>query len=284
MLPTKKDKPRLYYGYVVLLAAVCIITILTAGATSFGVFFKPMVADFGWSRGATSGVYTTFMIVHGLLFIVTGRLTDRFGPRMIVTVCSLLFGLGYLLISQISALWHIYLLYGVLAGVGMAGGFVPLASTLARWFTKNLGLITGILTAGSGIGTMIGPSVATRLVLGYGWRSAYLIMGIAAVVLLLLAAQFVKRNKEGNESLQYSHKVRPEDSGEEVAGLSLREAVRTRQFWMLCVAYLIWGLSVHTILVHIVPHITDMGFSAVVGANAMIAIGAANIAGRIWNR
>ena len=107
---------------------------------SFGVFFKPLLAEFGWTRAVTSGVYSLYMVLQGFLGIIAGRLTDRFGSRLVVTVCGLFLGAGYLLMSQIGAVWQIYLFYGILASIGAAGGWVPLLSTVARWFVKGRGL------------------------------------------------------------------------------------------------------------------------------------------------
>ena len=106
---TGSKEPRFFYGHVIV-ALVFLIMLVQGGALyTFGVFFKPLSSDFGWTRAATSGAFSLYMTLHGLLFIVTGRLNDKFGPRVVLSGCGLFLGTGYLLMSQISDLWHLYL-------------------------------------------------------------------------------------------------------------------------------------------------------------------------------
>ena len=110
-------KPGFFYGYIVV-AAAFIVMMMTGGTFySFGVFFKPLVAEFGWTRAMTSGAYSLCILLAGLLGIGTGRLTDKFGPRAIATGCGFLLGLGFLGMSQINTLWQLYLFYGVILGI-----------------------------------------------------------------------------------------------------------------------------------------------------------------------
>jgi MFS family permease len=92
-------KPRFFYGYIIVSLAFLILVVLWGTMFSFGVFFKPLSADFGWTRALTSGAFSLYWVVVGILSIVMGRLTDRFGPRIVVTMCGLFIGLGYLLMS-----------------------------------------------------------------------------------------------------------------------------------------------------------------------------------------
>ena len=154
-------KPEFFYGYIVVVAAFLIMVAIFGLYYCFGIFFDPMLLEFGWTRAMTSGAFSLSMVVYGLLNVAVGGLTDRFGPRMVVTICGLLIGLGYLLMSQISAVWQLYLFYGVIIGAGMGGSFIALLSSVARWFVKRRGMMTGIVMAGIGIGTLIGPPVAS---------------------------------------------------------------------------------------------------------------------------
>ena len=109
-----------------------------------------------------------------------GELNDRFGPRKVMTFCGLSLGLGYLLMSQVSTLGQFYLVYILLVGAGMSGAWVPVLSTVARWFVKRRSMMTGIVTSGVGIGTMVTASVVSWLISSYGWRTAYI--GVAGMV------------------------------------------------------------------------------------------------------
>jgi len=132
LLPTGSKKTKFFYGYIIVLAGFFIMFIMSA-SYSFGVFFKPLLAEFGWTRAVISGVYSLSFLLSGVVGIVMGRLNDRFGPRILVTASGFFLGLGYLLISQTSAIWHLYLFYGVVIGIGMSSCIVPLVSTVARW-------------------------------------------------------------------------------------------------------------------------------------------------------
>lgn len=282
-LPTTGNKgPRFFYGYIIVIAGFLIMVITWGGVQSFGVFLKPMAAEFGWTRAMASGAYSIGMFVSGLFFIVTGRLNDRFGPRIIITICGVSLGLAYLLISQINALWQLYMLYGIMVAMGLSSGFVPLTSTVARWFVKRRGLLTGIVTSGYGAGALIGPPVVVWLIASYGWRSSYFIIGITALVLLTLIAQFLRRDPSQKGLRPYGeNEVKQEGLALGDSGFSPKEAINTSQFWMFGGMYFCVGFGLSAVLVHIVPHATDLGISAMVAANILAVIGGLNFAGRI---
>ena len=107
----KDDKPRLYYGYIIVAAVFIIMMTIWGTGTTFGVFFKSFISEFGWTRTLTSGASSLREPVFGLICIITARLTDKYGPRVVVSVCALILGLGYFLMSQINAAWQLYLFY-----------------------------------------------------------------------------------------------------------------------------------------------------------------------------
>jgi len=280
--PTGSKKPRFFYGYIVALASFLVMAIMWGTIQSFGIFLKPMSAEFGWTRAMTSGSFSLFLLVLGFLFMVAGRLNDRFGPRIITTVCGVFLGLGFLLMSQVSALWQLYLLYGVMVAIGTSGGFVPLASTVTRWFVKRRGLMTGIVLSGVSVGAMVVPPMSSWLISSYGWQTSYLVLGIINLVLIILAAQFLKRDpSEIGQLPDGEGEVKTESLVPEAKGFSPQEAMRTRQFWMLCLMYLCWGLIQNTIMVHIMPHATDLGIVPIVAANILVIIGGVGIVFRI---
>ena len=277
-----KDKPpRFFYGYVVVFLA-CLIMVVTWGTFySFGVFFKPVLTEFGWTRTTVSVASSLVFLLSGFLGIFTGRLCDRFGPRIVVAACSLLLGSGYLLMSQLSAIWQLYLFYGIV-GIGLSGAYVPAISTIARWFVRRRGLMSGIVIAGIGVGTMITAPLANWLISSYGWRISYVAIGIVVLVLMTLAAQFLRRDPGQMGLVSYGEgEAESEGLNSAAGGFSFRRAIRTRQFWMLCLMFLSYEFSVNTILVHIVPHSTDLDISAASAANILAVIGAGSVAGRI---
>ncbi len=275
-------KPKVFYGYVVVAAALLIVIIAHGAQYTFGIFFKPILTEFGWARGATSGAFSLYLVLWGFLSIFVGKLNDSFGPRIIMIVCGFFLGLGYLLMSQISVIWQLYLFYGLIIAIGMSGAWVPLISTIPRWFVKRRGMMTGIVTSGSGIGTILLSLVASRLIPDHGWRTSYIIMGSGVLVLLMLAAQFLRRDPHQTGQLPYGvNEVEEESLNLPPGGFSFQEAVHTSQFWMVCAVFFLYGFNLYTIMVHIVPHAIELGISPIIAASIIAIIGGVNAAGRI---
>ena len=278
-----KDRPpRFFYGYIVVLAAFLVMVVTWGTFYSFGVFFKPVLIEFGGTRAATSGACSLALLLSGFLSIFAGRLSDRFGPRVIMTGCGLFLGSGYLLMSRVSAMWQLYLFYGVILGIGLSGSFVPLASTVSRWFVKRRGLMTGIVVSGAGVGMMIMPLLASWLISSYGWRTSYIVIGIIVLVSMISAAQFLRREPGHLGLLPYGEgETEPQTLNTGNGGFSLQEAIHTRQFWMICAMFSFFEFCFGTIMIHIVPHATDLSISAAGAASILAVFGGVSVAGKI---
>jgi len=275
-------RPRFFYGYVVAGAAFLIAAIAYGSYNSFGVFFEPLLADFNWNRATISGALSLSWIMQGVFSIIMGRLTDRVGPRIVLTVCGFLVGLGYLLMSQVGAVWQLYLFYGVIVGSGMGGSWVPIASTAARWFVKRRSLMTGIVLTGVGAGTLIVPPVASRLISGYNWSTSYLILGGIVLVAVVLVAQLLRRDPtQTKQRPSGESEAEKQELVSETHAFSLSKAARTRQFWLASGMFFCFGFSVYTIMAHIVLDASGLGISSVSAANILATIGGLSIAGRI---
>jgi MFS family permease len=282
MVTRAGDKNKLFYGYIVVAAALLIVIIAHGAQYTFGIFFKPILTEFGWTSAATSGAFSLYLVLWGFLSIFVGRLNDSFGPRIVMTVCGFFLGLGYLLMSQIGAIWQLYLFYGVLIAIGMSGGWVPLISTVPRWFVKRRGMMTGIVTSGSGIGTILLSLVASRLISDHGWSTSYIILGSGVLVLLMLAARFLRRDPRQVGQLPYGGSVTGEENLDlPDEGLCFREAIGTGPFWMVCAVFFCFGFNLYTIMVHIVPHAIELGISPIVAAGIIAVIGGVNAVGRV---
>jgi MFS family permease len=274
-------KPGFFYGYVVVMAALCIMLAVYGAYFAFGVFFKPMLAEFGWSRAVISGAFSISMVTQGLIGVVVGRVTDRLGSRILMTLCGFLLAIGYLLMSQVNAVWQIYMIYGVVIGAGMSASFISLTSTVARWFIKRRGIMTGIVLSGTGIGGLIAPPVATRLISTYHWRASYLIMGGVILVIVTLAAHFLRRDPTQVGQVPYGESRGEQRLGIGTWGFSLKEAVDTRQFYIASAMFFCCGFGMFALMVHSVPHTSELGFPAVTAANILAVISGLTIVGRL---
>jgi len=275
-------KAKFFYGYIVVVACFVITTVMFGTMYTFGVFFKPLLAELGGTRVVTSGAYSLCFLLFGFFGMIAGSLTDRFGPRLVITGCGLFLGLGYLLMSQASAIWQLYLFFGVIVGVGMGGAFVPLVSTVSRWFVKRRGMMTGIVVAGIGFGTIIMPPVANRLISALGWSTSYIILGIIALVVIIPAAQFLRRDPAQMGQLpDGGAEAKAQNSNLVAQDFTLRRAIHTRQFWMVAAMFLCFGFALQTIIMHIDPHATDLGIPSASAAVVLSVIGGGSIAGRV---
>ncbi len=209
-----------------------------------------------------SGAHSLAFFMSGLLAIFVGRMNDRLGPRIVMTVTAFLVGLGLLLMSRLSAAWQIYLFYGILFGMGMSSADVIALSTTARWFVRRRGMMTGIVKVGTGAGQVLIPLAASVLIARFGWRTSYIIIG-AFVMLALIAIAQVLRRDPSHMGLLPDGDRRTEISGPNMTerGISLRQAIRGRPFWTICIANIAIVSCLMVIMLHIVPHTTDLGLS-----------------------
>jgi len=240
---------------------------------SFGVFFNVLEEEFGWSRTLLSSAVALSALIMGLLAVFAGRLCDRFGPAPVLVGAGLLFGTGFALISVVGEPWHLFVLFGLFIGVGMSTHDVATLSTIARWFVSRRGMMTGVAKVGTATGQMILPPVTALLIGGVGWRNAALALGIAAVVLLLVAAASMRRPSPDRAS---APSASPTGRGGGFA-----EIRRSRVFWILCATQFLFFPTLMTVPLHIAVHGMDLGMTRGVAATLLTVIGGASIAGRL---
>ncbi len=279
---TEKNKPKVFYGYIIVMVAIGIHIVGWGVFSTFGVFFDSFLNEFGWTRATISGAASLAYLALGFNTIIVGRLSDRFGPRIVMTGCGLFLGLGYLLMSRIGAIWQLYLFYGVVVAVGSSGLDVLPLSTVARWFTKRRGIMSGILKVGSGIGILIMPLTASWLILGYGWRTSYLILGSVALAVIIVAAQFLRRDPSQKGLTAYgADKANANNSNAEEVGFTLQQAIHLRQLWLLCTMCVLIFFCINTVVIHIVTYGVTMGFPRTSAASILAVLGGVSMIGRI---
>ena len=257
-------KFRFVPGWYIIAAATLVTFGFYGVSGSFGVFLKPMEESLTLTRTSISSVMSLFMASGGITGIIAGRLTDRYGPRIIFGTGAAIGFSGYLLMNWANSLWQIYLFFGVMAGISMGACFTPVIATVSKWFTDKRVLAVGITTGGMSLGQMLFPIFSTYLIAGEGWRHAYLIL---ALVILLTAAPAVillgiKPSRSTSiHSNQPAHNIASKDikSPGISESWSSAKAVRTVPFWMFVVVAFVTATGFYILMVHIVAYAISLG-------------------------
>ena len=273
----------MHYGWVMVLIAATVLAAHALTFYSFGVFLKPVTTEFGWERGAFSAALSISMVITGLLGILTGRLSDKYGPRLLVTANGLLTGIGFFLLSQISSLWQVYLIYGFLLAVAGSCCVVPITSTIPRWFAKRQGVAIGLTWTGIGLGGMLAPLLAQWVIDGYGWRQAYFVLGLINLIVVTLVAQFMKHRPQQIGLKPYGEKGADENV-QTVASVaedySFKQAIKSGRFWMLGLILFTFVFTHNMMIAHIAPHVADTGISTTIAASIVSIFAATSLIGR----
>ncbi|MBI2847254.1 MAG: MFS transporter [Chloroflexi bacterium] len=271
---------KVFYGWWIVLAGSTVS--LYAGGTFFSgftTFFDPIVNEFRWSRAATSLGFSLHRLEEGIAGPIVGFLVDKFGPRRLMLIGLIIAGAGFLLFSRINSLWSFYLAFFIISVGLSASTHMVTNATVANWFLRKRTLAWGLLSAGYGLGGLLLP-IMVLLISAYGWRNALIIVGIGMWVLAPVA--LVLRHKpepygylpDGEQGATGStHNARGGllDKGTAIriktplplkeANLTVREALKTRSFWLLALVYLITSGIQAAVLVHVVPAFSVAGFS-----------------------
>ena len=275
------NKSGFFYGYVIVIASFFLQALGLGMFNSFGVFITPLVSEFDWSRASLTGAVSFVYVIAALVSIVLGRLNDRFGPRLIMTISGIILAIGYLLMSKVWSIWSFYIFCCVFIGTGLAGIDVVLLSTVARWFIKQRGIMTGIVKVGTGAGMLAMPILINSLVAAHGWRTTLTIMGFIILILFFIFSQFLFRDPAQKgllpDGVQNSSK---NINTHEEKGLVFKKALKTRQFYIIAIVYTLFFTCSNTMMIHIVPHGIDLGLSPANAAKVLSTLGAMSIAGR----
>lgn len=267
-----------------------VITVTIWGAYyTFGVFFKPLLTEFGWSRTLLSSVVALQMVTYAALAPVSGILSDRYGPRVMQVSAGVVMGLGYLLAATMTSVWQLYLFLGIMPGLGLAGINIPTLTTVPRWFIARRGLVMGLVISGMGLGTMVTPLLSNTLISAWGWRWSYVGFGGLIWLAIVPAGLMMRKDPGAMGLLAYGENPapRPAPGGllsqvqAKLQGITLRQAIRRRDFWMMSGAYCSAFICLALTTTHIVPYASDIGLSPSLAAGVLSLMGAGSIVGRI---
>ena len=254
---------------------------------SFSVFFVALLKEFGWSRSILAGAFSLFLMIHGITGPFAGRMIDRFSPQRVFVVGSLILGGGLALCSLIRSPWQFYLFFGVLAAMGVGSiGWIPNATIIQQWFKERRGLAMGIISSGVGIGILICLPAIQHLINWVGWRTTYRIMA-CFIPFMVIFVGFLFLKKPPKTALPTFLKSRlPIDlwktpwssTRNGFKSWTIRQAMTTKQFWLLCLSFFFSTLTTQSILAHHVVFFVDQGLkpllaSYIVGMMGMVSMG-----------
>ena len=183
---------RFDYGWVVVAVGALMTCIAFGSMLSLAVFLQPISQDMGWSRSGVSAAATIDFLAMGLAAFFWGALSDRFGTRIVVLSGSVLLGAGLIGASQASSLWQFQLTFGVLIGIAAGSFYAPMVAAASAWIEHRRSLAVALVSAGMGMSPLTVAPFASWLITAYDWRTAMLVIGIVALVLLIPASFLVR--------------------------------------------------------------------------------------------
>jgi len=247
---------------------------------AYGVFLPVFAETFGWSRGAISSALSVNLLLGGLAGFGIGALADRHGPRVMLVVTVVLAGAAFALVSTVGALWQLYLLVGVLGGIGMSSFYLLSTTTVTRWFDERRGLALALVLVGFNLGYISAGPLSAWLIAMVGWRAAYALLGIVCGLVTMLAALTVRLPGAGEAPeprARATHVATPAGG----PSVTLGEALGDPRQWCLNVSWLLLGGLALMISVHVVPFAHDQGISLAGASLALTAYGIGAVSGRI---
>jgi len=277
-----------FYGWVVVGASAAIYPVMSASTLCFGLFIKPMTESFAWNRSDMVLAVSLYILVGASLFIVSGRICDRYGPRPVVFAGGLFLALGFFLCSRVNELWHFYLGFSVCGGIGLACIYVPLTATLPRWFVKHRGMALGIMYASGGVGGLCLAPILQRVIVRSGWQAAWLVLAsLASAVIIPVTLALKKEPRDlGLEPLG-AHPAAVTQKAEGIRGYTaprnhtVSTALRSSQLWILSLSILVAMAGIMAAQHNMVPYATDKGVAAGTAALALGLASGFNAVGRI---
>lgn len=278
-------KPPVFHGYRIVVASVAAATFSPATLVNvpFGLFITELQESFGWSRAEVSLSLTIFIATLVATLPIMGHLIDRFGvrrtalasiPSYVVALMSMSFMTGSLL--------HLYFVFALISALSVGAQSLTFIKLLSAWFDRRRGLMIGIYMAGFGIGYILIPLASRLLIDVYGWRMAYVALGAMALIGTWPAIYLLVRNTPQDMGLEVDGApAAPSAPATAPTGDTLRDAARTREFWLLAVTFVLVSFSLNGVQSQIVPLLLDDGMSTATATMMLSAIGLGSFPGRV---
>jgi len=235
---------------------VTLFLVFGSGYNTAGVFFTPLLDQFGWSRARLSLLQTTLALAAGLAVPPVGWLLDRVEARLVIVTGAVLAGVGFLLASRAGGFGAMLVAHGLI-GVGLgAATLLPASLVVANWFGANRGLALGLAMIGTSAGGMVMTRVAQRAIEHGGWRDGYLALAVPVFVvvvpLVLATVRTRPPSAAGGER----------GAGGMLPGLEVAAALRVRSFWLIALAQFCYSFAASGTNLHAIPYFTGIGYGA----------------------
>jgi MFS family permease len=270
----------MFRGWLVVAGAFGVMFVGYGATYAFSAFFDVLEAEFGATRAEVSLVFSIAGLLYFTLGAISGRLADRIDPRWVIGFGIAVLGGGFLLAGSASSLVGLYVGYGLGVGIGVGFAYVPSIAAVQPWFLRRRGFASGLAVSGIGLGTLVVPPVAATAIAAFGWRDAWLGIGIGVLALGGLATFFIEASParhglhpDGEAPAAGAAPTRPN-------GLSVGEAVRTRAFWTLAGGAALASLGLFIPFVHLVPYAQDQGMAKTDAVLLFSLIGIGSTVGR----
>jgi OFA family oxalate/formate antiporter-like MFS transporter len=263
----------------VVLALFTVVTAISMAVSAFGVFLPVLSGAFGWTRGAISVGLSINLALGGAAAFAVASVADRRGPRGVLTLTVLIGAAGLLLTSRIGALWHYYVSYGVMVGIGFSSVYVLTTATVARWFAERRGLAFAVVLSGFNLGWLVGGPFAATLIARLGWRPAYVVLGLVVACLGLPACLSVRfpRATDVTRGDASSH----HGGAASAVGASFRSALADPRLWLITSGWFSTGLVFMMVTAHCVPFARDRGLPLGRASLLLTAYGIGSAIGRL---
>jgi MFS family permease len=273
-------KSRFFHGWFVVAGAFAVMFIGFGCAYTFSVFVESLQNTFHASLGSVSLVFSLAGFLYFALGIVSGPLADRWGSRRLAIIGMILTGLGLVMAGIAPNLTTVYAAYGLGIGLGVGCSYVPAIGAVQRWFLRQRGLASGLAVSGIGAGTLVMPPLAASLIDTFGWRNAYIALGILAAVVGGGTALLIENDPRGRglgpDGAIPNHPADTRPSG----GVSISDAVTSWRFVGLYLACLIGSFGLFVPFVHLVPYARDHGVPSSSAVFLLSLIGIGSTVGR----
>ena len=279
-----------YYGWYIV-AVAFVASMMSAGVQAYtlSVFLKPMTEDLGWTRTDLSWGQTIATVVTGLLAFVVGPMIDRRGGRALMVAGALVGGFGFIVLGQVQELWQYYAVRGGLITVGTVGmGTLVVNVAISNWFTRMRGRAIAIGAMGISLSALILPTLSTVLIEWLGWRVAWALLGVLIWVFVIPVSALVMRRRPEDYGLEPDGgpaSGAPQARVHQLDDVSWTrgEAARTPTLWMLVITFGIGSMGLGAMLVHLIPYLTDGGFSPAQAAGGFGMVGVAGLLSKpLW--